>query len=87
MAYEKKPNTGSLFINDKKQMSTQPDLRGSLRIDKELIKSQMANGEGYVDVSVSAWNNKSPKGLTYLSLAASAPYVAPQQDNKQPWER
>ena len=86
MAYEPKPNTGSLFINDKKQSPNQPDLRGSIHVDKALLQSLMAKGGELVEISVAAWNKQSAKGVTYLSLAASEPYVIP-QETKQPWER
>jgi uncharacterized protein (DUF736 family) len=86
MAYEPKPNTGSLFINDKKQSPNQPDLRGSIHVDKALLQNLMAKGGELVEISVAAWNKQSAKGVTYLSLAASEPYVKP-QETKQPWER
>jgi hypothetical protein len=46
----------------------------------------MAKGGELVEISVAAWNKQSAKGVTYLSLAASEPYVKP-QETKQPWER
>ena len=33
MAYEQKPNTGSLFVNDKKTQENHPDRTGSFNID------------------------------------------------------
>ena len=88
MAYEPKPNSGSLFINDKKQTPNQPDLRGSVHIDKALLQNLIGKSGQLVEISLSAWNKQSAKGVTYLSLAASEPYVKPQESStKQPWER
>lgn len=80
MAYEPKANSGSLFINDKKSSDNQPDLRGSIHVSRELLATLMAKGTPLVEISVAAWNKQSAKGTTYLSLAASAPYVKPQED-------
>lgn len=49
MAYEMKPNTGSLFKNDKREKDTQPHAKGQALI------------EG-VEYWVSAWTNDGPKG-------------------------
>lgn len=54
-AYEQKPDTGSLFINDKREKETQPNAKGSALI-------------GGVEYWVSAWTNTSSKGAKYQSL-------------------
>ena len=86
MAYEPKANSGSLFINDKKVADNQPDLRGSIHVDKTMLQNLMAKSGNLVEISVAAWNKQSAKGTAYLSLAASEPYVKP-QTTKQPWEK
>ena len=57
MAYEMKPNKGSLFKNDRKEKETHPDLKG---------KVMLPNGEVRW---VSAWKKKTAAGDTWLSLA------------------
>lgn len=86
MAYEPKSNSGSLFINDKKVADNQPDLRGSIHIDRSLLENLMKKDGQLVEVALAAWNKQSAKGTAYLSLAASEPYVKP-QTTKQPWEK
>jgi uncharacterized protein (DUF736 family) len=56
MAYEQRPNTGSLFKNDKKETDTHPDYKGSALID--------GLGECWLD----AWINESSSGTKYMSL-------------------
>lgn len=56
MAYEQKPNSGSLFVNDKKEADNHPDFRGSAIV------------EG-VEVWVSGWRKKTKDGKSWLSLA------------------
>lgn len=91
MAYEPKANSGSLFINEKKTSPNQPDLRGSVHVDKAMLQSLMNKSGALVEISLAAWNKQSAKGVNYLSLAASEPYVKPQDSapstEKQPWER
>lgn len=56
MAYEMKPNKGSLFKNDRKEKETHPDLKG---------KVMLPNGEVRW---VSAWKKKTAAGDTWLSF-------------------
>ena len=56
MAYQAKPNTGSLFKNDKKAKDTHPNATGSALI-------------GGVEYWVSAWTKKDKNGNAWQSLA------------------
>lgn len=56
MAFEHKPNRGSLFRNEKKEKDTHPDSQGSALID----------GKEYW---ISAWRNAEPGKKVYWSLA------------------
>jgi uncharacterized protein (DUF736 family) len=56
MAYEVRPNTGSLFKNDKKEADSHPDYKGSALIE--------GLGECWLD----AWINTSNSGTKYMSL-------------------
>jgi hypothetical protein len=58
--YEQKPDTGSLFANDKREKETDPQAKGSALI-------------GGVEYWVSAWTNTSQKdGKRYQSLRFTA---------------
>ena len=56
MSYEQKDNSGSVFVNDRKEKETHPDRTGTARI----------NG---VDYWVSGWLKKDRNGNPFLSLA------------------
>ena len=56
MAYEVKPNTGSLFKNDNKATDSHPDYKGSGLVD--------GMGECWLD----AWINTAKDGSKYMSL-------------------
>lgn len=56
MAYEQRPNTGSLFRNDKKETDSHPDYKGSALIE--------GLGECWLD----AWINTAKDGSKYMSV-------------------
>lgn len=56
MAYETKPNTGSLFVNNSKESDKHPDRRGSALIDG-------------VEYWCDGWLKKSQAGVPWLSLS------------------
>ena len=55
MAYEQKPDSGSLFKNDRKERDTHADYRGSA----------LVNGAEYF---LDAWLNEARDGSKYMSL-------------------
>lgn len=86
MSFEQRPNSGTLFVNEKKSAPNQPDLRGSVHVDKVLLENLINKSKGnLVEIALSGWNKTSAKGNAFISVAASEPYIKPQQ--KQPWER
>jgi hypothetical protein len=82
MAYEPKPNTGSIFKNTfKKEGDKQPNLKGDLFLDKEFLLDQIKASEGnLVKVQVSAWTNESEKAGKYLYLNVGAPFVKREEE-------
>lgn len=56
MSYEPKDNSGSVFVNNRKEKETHPDRTGSARIDG-------------VDYYVSGWVKKDKNGNPWLSLS------------------
>lgn len=79
MAYEVKPNTGTLFVNDRKQAETHPDYTGKLLIGRELLQKLAAYGEANLEIS--AWIKETKAGKTIISLQCKEPYqrdAAPQ---------
>ena len=71
MDQNKKDNSGALFINDRKEKETHPDLKGS----------PLING---VEYWISSWDNESKAGKSYLSLSFTEKEKQPQdpQSNK-----
>ena len=78
MAFEPKPNNGSLFRNNYKERDTHPDYRGDVYLEKgllDLLVREHTSTAGLVRVSISGWKSQTKDGQTYLSLKASEPYV------------
>lgn len=78
MAFEPKPNNGSLFRNTFKKQDNQPDYRGDLFLEKgllDLLVRDHTTPSGLVRISVSGWKAQTKEGQTYLSLKGSEPYV------------
>ena len=56
MSYEQKDNSGSIFVNDRKEKDTHPDRSGTARIDG-------------VDYWVSGWLKQDKNGKPYMSMS------------------
>ena len=51
MAYEPKPNSGTLWPNDSKKSPNHPDVKGDIHLDRDFLKTLMAkNPDGLVRV-------------------------------------
>lgn len=68
MAYELRDNSGSLFLNSKKEKETHPDRTGTAMIDG-------------VTYYVSGWLKKSQGGQQFLSLAFKRKDDQPRQES------
>jgi hypothetical protein len=74
MAYEQKPNSGSLFPNKRKEKESHPDLTGTLDVEGQQFwinawsKTAKTNGEEWLSISI---RPKDAQG------APAKPYTAP----------
>ena len=85
MAFTPKPNTGTLWPNDKKKTDSHPDVRGDLNLDRDFIKAlMMKHPEGLIKISVAGWK-KEINGKKTLSISASEPYEKTQQSDDLPY--
>jgi hypothetical protein len=80
MAYEQKPNSGSLFKNDRKEKDTHPDLTGSLQVQYACAKCKHV---GLLDFWLSAWKKTSAKG-NFFSLSLKAKDGAASKPKSEP---
>jgi len=70
-----KPNTGTLWPNDRKTAPNHPDVRGDVHLDRVFLQDMIDKSDGgLVKIQISGWE-KVIAGKNCLSLQASAPYV------------
>ena len=81
MAYEPKPNTGSLFANKEKKSPQSPDYQGDILVDVSTL--EVING--VAKVKLAGWKKTSAKGLVYLSLSVDT--FKPKAAQEQPRQR
>jgi len=75
MAFEPKPNKGTLWPNDYKTTESHPNVKGDLYLERDLLNALMIRQpEGLIKLSISGWagtliNKK------VLNLIASEPWT------------
>jgi hypothetical protein len=79
MAYEQKPDTGTLFTNDRKAAENHPDYNGKLLISRDLLQKLAKYGEGMIEIS--AWIKETKGGKTIINLQCKEPY---KKDDAEP---
>lgn len=73
--FKPKPNSGTLWPNDKKSAENHPNVRGDLFVSVALLKELSPKAEdGLIKLAISGWK-KELGGKKVLSLSTSAPYV------------
>jgi len=75
------PNTGSLWPNKNKTTEAHPNVRGTIKIERSLLKELMTNSdEELIEIEISGWT-KTYQEQKFLSLKAAKPYKksAPKQ--------
>lgn len=77
MSYQPKPNTGTLWPNDRKSSANHPDVRGDVFIDRTFLQDMIDKTAGdLVKLQIAGWN-KVLGGKQCLSISVSPPYVKP----------
>ena len=82
MTYTQKPDTGTLFTNDRKAQENHPDYNGKLLISRDLLEKLAKYGEGMIEVS--AWVKTTKSGNTILNLQCKEPYKSGVQSQEPP---
>lgn len=80
------PNTGSLWPPKERKNDKMPNLRGSLKMEPDMLQEMInqSNGE-LVEIEIAAWT-KEYDGRKFLSLKGGIPYKkenkpAPEEDD------
>jgi len=74
----KYPNSGLLNVNSYKNSEKQPDFKGSIKMNRVVLKElMMANTDEDVEIKLSAWNMQGSRG-PFMRLAWDS-YKKPEQ--------
>jgi hypothetical protein len=71
MAYEKRPNKGTLFRFEKTEDS-QPSYKGYLLIDRTMIQDLLKASNGDIEIDLSLWKCETRSGAINLNLECSS---------------
>jgi len=83
------PNRGTLWTNDYKKTDVQPDMKGDIKLEIELVRDMLANADtDHIVIKLGAWLGKHTDGKRKITLKFD-PYkpaepVAPSA--KDPWD-
>ena len=83
------PNRGTLWTNDYKKTDTQPDMKGDIKLEIELVKELLASAESdHVVIKLGAWLGRHTDGkrkitLKFDSYKKEAPAASSAKD---PWD-
>jgi len=83
------PNRGTLWTNDYKKLDIQPDMKGDIKLEIELVKELLENAESdHIVIKLGAWLGKHTDGKRKISLKfdnykPEAPAVSSAKD---PWD-
>jgi hypothetical protein len=75
------PNSGALWPNKFKTKPADPNLRGTIKMERALLKELMASSDDeLIEIQISAWTQTFKDGK-YLAIRGSKPYQkdAPKQ--------
>lgn len=82
------PNSGSLFPNKYKKLAIHPNSKGTIKVDRHLLKELMAESdESLIELEISGWTKEwtDEEGITskFISLKVAKPYKRNAAPKKQ----
>ena len=83
------PNRGTLWTNSYKKTDAQPDMKGDIKLELDLVKDLLENAESdHVVIKLSAWLGKDKDGNRKVSLQHDGykPAATATSSAKDPWD-
>lgn len=81
--YTPKPNSGTLWPNQRKAAQNHPDMRGDVYLDRLLLQDLVDSCEGeFIHLSVAGWE-KIIAGKNCVSLSFQRPYNKEEKSERQ----
>jgi hypothetical protein len=83
------PNRGTLWTNDYKKTDMQPDMKGDIKLEIDLVKELLASAESdHVVIKLGAWLGRHTDGKRKITLKFDnyKPAVPAASSAKDPWD-
>ena len=83
------PNRGTLWTNDYKKTDTQPDMKGDIKLEIELVKDMLENADtDHIVIKLGAWLGKHTDGKRKITLKFDnyKPAAPAASSAKDPWD-
>jgi len=83
------PNRGTLWTNDYKKTDAQPDMKGDIKLELDLVRDMLENADtDHVVIKLSAWLGKDKDGKRKVSLQHDGykPAAPAASSEKDPWD-
>ena len=81
------PNRGTLWTNDYKKTDTQPDMKGDIKLEIELVKELLASAESdHVVIKLGAWLGRHTDGKRKITLKFDNYKKEAPSSAKDPWD-
>ena len=81
------PNRGTLWTNDYKKTDIQPDLKGDIKLELDLVRDMLENADtDHIVIKLSAWLGKDKDGKRKVSLQFDNYKPAEPSSAKDPWD-
>ena len=83
------PNRGTLWTNDYKKTDAQPDMKGDIKLELDLVRDMLENADtDHIVIKLSAWLGKDKDGKRKVSLQHDGykPAAPAASSEKDPWD-
>ena len=81
------PNRGTLWTNDYKKLDTQPDMKGDIKLEIDLVRDMLENADtDHIVIKLSAWLAKDKDGKRKISLQFDNYKKEAASSAKDPWD-
>ena len=83
------PNRGTLWTNDYKKTDTQPDMKGDIKLEIDLVRDMLENAEtDHIVIKLGAWLGRHTDGKRKITLKFDnyKPAAPAASSAKDPWD-
>ena len=83
------PNRGTLWVNDYKKTDIQPDMKGDIKLEIDLVRDMLENADtDHIVIKLGAWLGRHTDGKRKITLKFDnyKPEAPAASSAKDPWD-